>query len=309
MGRQKANTANGLAVAAVLTAAILWGTTGTAQAMLGGAVDPIWIGALRMLLGAATLWSLCLVVGRSDLRLAHVRSCWLAILCAGIAIGSYNLFFFEAVLRAGVGVGTMLTIGSAPIWATLIQSALGNRPTLPALFGQAMCIAGASFLVIGSDTGTVEPMGVLLALLSGLGYAIYSLFTSRAAQTVGPLPLAAASFTVAATLTTPFAAITTAPPALGTTTIAIVLFLGVIATGFAYAIYTFGLRTVQPSTAITLVLAEPLSAWLLAIVVVGEAASAPQMLGAVVLLTGLWIVIRVSRSTAATRLQSAGATA
>jgi len=50
------------------------------------------------------------------------------------------------------------------------------------------------------------------------------------------------------------------------------------------------LRRVAPSTAVTLALAEPLTAWVLAILVVGEPATLPRLAGAALLMAGLAIV-------------------
>ena len=41
-----ADTRRGITM--VLLAALLWGTTGTAQALAGGSLPPLWFGALRL---------------------------------------------------------------------------------------------------------------------------------------------------------------------------------------------------------------------------------------------------------------------
>jgi drug/metabolite transporter, DME family len=52
--------------------------------------------------------------------------------------------------------------------------------------------------------------------------------------------------------------------------LAMALYLGVVATGVAYVLFGFGLRRLPSATAVTLVLAEPLTAALLAAVVLDE---------------------------------------
>ena len=49
-----------LGIACILAAAMLWGTTGTAQAFAPPGSDPLVIGALRLLLGGSVL---CAVSG------------------------------------------------------------------------------------------------------------------------------------------------------------------------------------------------------------------------------------------------------
>ena len=45
--------------------------------------------------------------------------------------GAYQLFFFAGVSRAGVALGTLVAVGSAPLFAGLVGWAvLRHRPTL-----------------------------------------------------------------------------------------------------------------------------------------------------------------------------------
>ena len=64
-------------------------------------------------------------------------------------------------------------------------------------------------------------------------------------------------------------------------------FLGLVATALAYVLYTWGLIHVAASTAVTLALAEPLTAWVLATGIVGEPLTPLKMLGAAMVLLGL----------------------
>jgi len=53
---------------------------------------------------------------------------------------------------------------------------------------------------------------------------------------------------------------------------------------------------VPASTAVTLALAEPLTAWVLALVVVGESATPLKLAGAALLLAGLYVVTTDKRT-------------
>ena len=96
----------------VLGAALLWGTTGTAQAFAPSGFDPGVIGALRLLVGGIALLGLALY--RRELgRLRDWN--WLPLCMAAVFTASYQLCFFAAVARTGVAVGTIVGIGSAPV--------------------------------------------------------------------------------------------------------------------------------------------------------------------------------------------------
>ncbi len=276
-------------IAAVICAAMLWGTTGTLQAALPEGREPLVVASLRLSIGAAALLMLAAATpaGRVAFRTLPLPG----ILFAGLSIGLYNLLFFLAVVRAGVGIGTAIAIGSAPVWVTAFEIATTRRlPQARRALGQALSIAGAGLLVATGEAGSGLASGALLAALSGAAYAAYSLATSRIGHLAPPATLAAATFSVAALMTLPVLVLVPTAWLAGSGVWPVLLFLGVGATALSYALYTWGLRRVAPSTAVTLALAEPLTAWVLATLVVGEPATLPRLAGAGLLLAGLAIV-------------------
>ena len=279
------------AVALVLVAAVLWGSTGTLQALLPEGRAPLAVGALRMALGAATLLALALCHGPS--RRALARRPGRGVVLAGVAIGAYNLFFFRAVLDAGVGIGTAVTIGSAPLWTSAAERILwGRRQGALRLTGQAVSVAGVALLALADGAGPAPGRGLVLALAAGASYAAYSMLTARAGAGRPPLALAGTTFAVAALVTAPALALSPLGWLAAPGAWAPLLALGVGATGLAYLLYTAGLARLAPSTAVTLALAEPVTAWVLALVVVGERAGPAGAMGAVLVLAGLAIVTR-----------------
>lgn len=279
-------------IAAVIAAAILWGTTGTTQALLPPARDPLAVGALRLLVGAAALFLLALAATES--RRAFARLPWPAIAVAGSAMAAYNLLFFQAVLGAGVGVGTAIAIGSAPVWVTAFEAAAGKGwPSSLRLAGQALSIAGAALLVLaGTDEGGTAA-GMIRAALAGAAYAAYSLATAGAGRAAPSATVASATFGLAALLTLPVLVVLPPTWLTGAQAWAAILFLGAGATGLSYAFYTWGLGRIAASTAVTLTLVEPVTAWVLATFVVGEAVTVAKLAGASLILAGLTIVTLV----------------
>ncbi len=278
-----------IGIAAVVLAAMLWGTTGTVQALLPEGRDPLAVGALRLVFGAFGLLSMALLQPQS--RAGLFRLPLRGIIFAGVAIGAYNLFFFYAVTLAGVGVGTAVAIGSAPIWATLWERfAQGRRQGPLRLLGQAVSILGVGILGYGGGGAEGAVLGLLLALLAGGCYAAYSLATSSLSGQASSTAIAAATFSVAALVTAPVLAFVPLDW-MGETSAWIGLaFLGFGATALSYALYTWGLMRVAASTAVTLALAEPVTAWLLATLVVAEPVTLQSLSGVVMILAGLGVV-------------------
>ncbi len=283
------------ALLAVLAAAMLWGTTGTIQSFLPDSREPLVVGAVRLWVGAASLVLLALAPPAARRSFRQVPRG--PLLLAGGFIGLYNLLFFAAVTRAGVGIGTAITIGSAPLWVALYEAAyLRLRPSPRKLAGQALSVLGACLLVLSGQSEGVQPLGLLLALGAGLSYATYSLASSAMSGAAPSTTIAASTFTLAALLTTPVFFLVPFAWALEGTAPATLLLLGVLSTGVAYALYTWGLKTVAASTAVTLALAEPFTAWLLATFLVGEPATALKLTGAALLLVGLYVVTTEKRA-------------
>ncbi|MDG1969800.1 MAG: DMT family transporter [Paracoccaceae bacterium] len=275
----------------VLGAAVLWGTTGTIQAFLPEARDPLLVAGFRIVFGAATLFVLAALAQGAFAGFRQLPWGW--VLAAAASIAAYNLLFFKGVLGAGVGVGTVLAIGGAPIWVTLFTIVvLRRRPDRITMFGQGLSITGAALLVLSGGSESSSLSGIILSILAGAAYAAYSTITSKIRDAAPSVTVAAATFGMAAVLVVPVFFIAPLNWALALSPMALLIFLGVVVTGLSYALYTKGLQTVPAASAVTLALAEPLTAWLLATFLVGEANTPAKMAGAALLIAGLYVVSR-----------------
>ncbi len=275
----------------VLGAAVLWGTTGTIQAFLPDTRDPLLVAGFRMVFGAATLFVLAALAQGAFAGFRRLP--WRWVLAAAASIAAYNLLFFKGVLGAGVGVGTVLAIGGAPIWVTLFNVIVLRRmPDRITMSGQALSITGAALLVLSGGSESSSLTGIILSILAGAAYASYSTITSKISDAAPSVTIAAATFGVAAILVAPVFFIAPLDWALAPSPLALLVFLGVVVTGLSYALYTKGLQTVPAASAVTLALAEPLTAWLLATFLVGEANTPARMAGAALLIAGLYVVSR-----------------
>src|SRR3954454_34317 len=96
------------ASAEVLLAAILFGTTGTARALGASSGSSLGVGAARLAVGGAVLVAIAYRAG-DPTRPAVPRR---LLVLAGALTAVYQLAFFAGLDRAGVAVGTVVTIGS-----------------------------------------------------------------------------------------------------------------------------------------------------------------------------------------------------
>ncbi|MGH1464414.1 MAG: DMT family transporter [Cognatishimia sp.] len=280
-----------LGIGSVIVAAMLWGTTGTVQALLPAGREPLAVGALRLAIGAITL--LAMAMAHATSRRALVQLPWIGVFFAGGSIASYNLLFFWAVSEAGVGIGTAVTIGSAPLWATVYEALSRTAvPTRKRLLGQIISIFGVALMGFAVADSGGGAFGLVLALGAGASYASYSLITSQMGQKAPSTAIAAGTFTCAALMTLPVLALVPIAWAMTPDVWIAMGFLGVVATGLAYAMYTWGLTRVAASSAVTLALAEPVTAWLLATLIVKDPVTLVGAAGVILILMGLIIVAR-----------------
>ena len=282
-----------------LGAAVLWGTTGTARALAPTGAAPLAVGAARIAVGGAALVALALVRG------TLIRA-WppFPALASALAVAAYQLSFFEGVARAGVAVGTILAIGSAPAFAGLLAwIALGERPGTRWIVATAVAVAGIALLASPGAAATIDPLGLLLPLAAGASYAVYATATKRLLASADNVAVAAVAFGGGAVLLIPVLLVAdmrwlSEPRGLGA-----VLWLGIAATAVAYLLFTRALTRLPVSYGATLSLAEPLTASLLGVLVLGERLGPAQLAGAALVAAGL-AVLATARSAAASAPRS-----
>ncbi|GKX59365.1 DMT family transporter [Leminorella grimontii] len=294
-----------IGIALALSAAFLWGTAGTAQSFVRGATSPYWIGAFRLMVACLFFHLLFFYrtsVGskaqdghaiHSDRPLGR-KEYWLLIAIAGVCMGLYNLAFFAGIKATGIAIGTATTIGSAPIWAGLMQ-AIGMKKPLPGIWwlGTLCATAGGTWMVLSqSDSWQINVTGLLICLSAGFCYALYTLVSKRLVSTSSPLTITKHTFTTAIFIATPIAWALAGTPTISPMSVAVILYLGLLTTGVAYLLYTQALRHISAPTGVALGLIEPIVAFILAIAVAHEAVNLLATVGLCLILVGLWLVLR-----------------
>lgn len=279
----------------VACAAVLWGTAGTAQTFLdAGELSPLWVAALRLFFAASLF--LPLLTYREGCRALSIPKdgSLRLILACGVAMAAYNLLFFAAMRAAGVAVGTAIVIGSAPVWATAIECMRGGaRPAPGRLFGLSIAIAGGVLMATaGREDFSVSLSALGVCLSAGLAYASFTVMTKELVGSLSPIRATALSFTLAMFLAFAVAFAASPLPVLTLKGIGVTLYLGLLTTGAAYLLFSSGLRHLKASTGVALSLLEPVTAFLLAVTVAGEAVTFSAVVALILLLGGLFLVLR-----------------
>lgn len=284
---------------AILLAATLWGTTGTAQALVLDHTTPLTIGAARIVVGGFLLFFIA--VARRGAELAALlgpaqvqrRRIHLLLAAAACSVGLYQVAFFASVATTGVVVGTVVTIGSAPAFAGLLARLTGRRQSRRWLLATAGAATGLVALVSGGQAAGVDPLGVVLALTSGFGYAVYATVAGHLiADGADDLAVIATVFGGAGLIMLP--ALLAASPGwlLSGFGLVVTAYLGAITTAVGYLLYARGLRTTTVPAATTLTMAEPVVAAVLGLVVVGEQLGGTALAGLALVVASLALLVR-----------------
>ncbi|MFK0273261.1 DMT family transporter [Ensifer sp. NPDC090286] len=282
--------------ACVLTASALWGTTGTTATLASG-VSPLGIGAVAMGLGGLLL---ALTALRSIVKSrAKLTVQWPMLLLGSLSVAIYPLAFYSSMHLAGVAIGTVISIGSAPLAASLIERFFdGQKLTTRWLLGAAAGLGGAVLLTFSESHGsggaadpTAVLYGILLGLVSGLLYALYSWVARRLMQAgIPPRAAMGSIFGLGGMALLPVLAFTGAPLLASTTNIAVGIYMALVPVLVAYVLFAYGLARVSATMATTLSLLEPVIAAVLAVVIVGERLPAEGWVGIGLIVGSLFIL-------------------
>lgn len=281
------NTQDGFGL--LVLAGLLWGTggvTGAALADSSGLSAPA-VAAYRLGLGGGLLALLLMARRRWPPRSTAGRT---RIAVTGLLAAAFQASYFGAVAQATVSVATLVTIGSAPMLVVLAQSVRRRRmppvrqvrPLLLGVVGLALLVGGPA--PEGTDPGRAL-VGILLALCAGASFAALSMVAARPHLDTTPEVVTGYGFVlggaVLAACTAPFAPLTFAatPASLG-----LVVLFAVVPTALAWTLYFRGLGHAGPAVATLVALLEPLTATVLAVLLLGESVTATVALGGALLL-------------------------
>ncbi|TYL54138.1 EamA family transporter [Agromyces mariniharenae] len=305
-------------VVAVLLASVCFGTTGTAQA-LGPEASSASVGAARILIGGGALGLIALFLYFAGRRggatgtsaastpgvgLAARRRVptWVIVGIGALGVLAYQPAFFAGTAANGVAVGTVVALGSAPVITGALDWMLRRRyPGHRWLVATAIATAGVAILAGATDQGSAgaSPLGLLASLGAGASYAVYTLAGKALLdRDWTPTGSMGALFGVAAIASLPVLLSTDASWLATGPGLVMALWLGLVTTTLAYVLFGIGLRGLAPATVSTLTLAEPLTAGILGVAVLGETLSAGGLLGLAVLAAGIVVLATTGRGRA-----------
>jgi DME family drug/metabolite transporter len=254
------------------------------------------IGTLRLAIGGVSMLLIMLMTsGVPQLKGWPLKTT----LSAALFTALYQAFFFAGVAKTGVAVGTIVGIGSAPVAGGLLGYFFrGERPGRSWFVATALAIVGCIVLTLSSGGDVViDLMGVALAIGAGVAYAAYTLVIKGLLEKHDANAVVAIVFCVGALMLAPLLIGREMAWLAAPRSIVVVLHLGLVTAALAYWLFARGLRLVPVATAVTLTLAEPLTAGLLGLLVLGEQLNPVSFAGIALIFSGLAVLSLGGRKT------------
>jgi drug/metabolite transporter (DMT)-like permease len=273
--------------------ALIWGHSFLFVKLAVGSLAPTWIVTTRMLLGGTLL--LLLALARRDPLPRDSRT--LGKLAFIGLLGSGIPWAGQAWAQAYLDSGLVAVLNACTPLATLGLAVLSGQERLERhrLIGIAIAIAG-TLVVVGGEVGAGRSvLALVVAVLATLGYAYAAVFTrGHITGRIANVPAAAFQLLLGAAFLVPLSTVLYGPPpsSLPPLVLAALLALGLLGTGIGFLIYFTLLGRVGATNTSMVTYLIPLVAILAGTLVRGERFGANVLVGALLLVGGVWIAQR-----------------
>jgi drug/metabolite transporter, DME family len=286
-----------LGLVQVSLAGVLWGTGGLGVQVIREhePMAVLTISAWRMGLAALVLVGAVWLLGQAGDVRRLLRERPGPAVAAGVATGAYQALYFGSVVSVGVTVATVVSLGLAPVIVTTVECVRDRRPPSRGALG-VLILALTGLVLVSStaglgETGPRPALGVVLAVLSGTTYAVTTMVAESIAVTTTPLALTSVATVAGAIALLPFgllaargdAPLVTSDPV----AVATLVYLGVFTMALAYGLLYAGLRTTSGSAAVVASLLEPVTAAVVAALVLDERLGAAGIVGTLLILAAV----------------------
>jgi len=273
----------------VFSAGALWGTMGIfvrSLASLGfSSMQIVW---LRVFIAAIIIGIGMLIYNRKLFKI-NIRDIWCFIGTGILSVASFTYFYFISIQLISMSAAAVF-LYTAPVFV-MIMSAIIYKEKITVL-KIAACLAafcGCLFTsgLIGSGK-TLVPMGIITGILSGLGYALYSIFGKYAVKkNYNSLTVTFYTFLICTLGITLFCDVPSLVVAFTQKPVSIIyaLIMGVLSAALPYILYTMGLARIESGKAAVIASIEPVVATIMGLVVYKEKIDIFGIIGIVLIIS------------------------
>lgn len=282
-------------------AGALWGTVGIATQLIAGEPLAPEVSALsRTAIGALVLFGAAAFLAPAGSGPVP----WPVVAIFGLAGAVFQITLFASYPVVGVSVAVIVTACLPVVLVACWDTLVARLPPGPELTG-AILIAGAGVVLAGLGSDAPRPeygggdslAGLLLVGLSSFAFAAVAIAGRELGARMHPLRAAGLGLAATAVAIGAFAILRSLASDTASTAIraapsvrdlALLAYVGVVATGGAYCAFVTGLSRASSATAgLAPTLVEPAVATLLAALVLHERMTALSLTGCLMVVTGM----------------------
>jgi len=245
------------------------------------------IALVRASMGALFLLGMILAQKRRPDWKGILRN-WKPLLLSSVAMATEWILLFEAYRYTTVAVATLCYYMSAVFVMIAAPFILKEKLTAHKAFCAAAAVIGMVLVsgVLDGQAGAFSPVGVALGLTAAVFYAVIVLCNKRV-KNISSYDTTFIQLFAVALILLPYVLLTedvTQFASLEPLGLTMLLSVGAIHTGIAYAMYFSSLQKIKAQTAALFSYLDPVIALLLSVFVLREGMSIPGMIGAVIVL-------------------------
>lgn len=283
----------------IIAAAVLWGSLGVAgRIAFRFGVTPLEAAFFRAAISSALLLPAMLIADSAALRV-RPRDLGLFAAFGLISIAVFFFVYLFAIERASIATAAIL-LYTAPAFVVILSALVfGEDLSWAKVAAIVLAFAGCVLVVRGYDLRALRLSlpGILAGLASGFTYAMYSIFGKTALRRYSPFTTLAYALGFGAVflgaVAIPAGVVRLSHPPQGWWAI---VYLAVVTTLLAQALYLSGLRQVEAGRASLAATLEPVVAAVLGFVLLGEVLDTWQIVGGALVLTAVCAVGLIPRT-------------
>lgn len=275
---------------------LIWGTSFLWIKIAVSEISPLVLVGFRTLFGAAFLFGVITLGGRTRLRWQELRP-WLGVFSVvaliNVAIPFVLISWSEQYITSGIA---SILNSSVPLFTILLAPFLlqDDQPSPAKILGLLIGFAGivVIFLPELAQGMNQNLIGMGVMLLAALSYSLGGIYSRLKAQTLPPQVQAFLQLALAALIIWSVTLLAERPPVLPQqplTWIAL-LWLGILGSGLAYILFFSLLHKIGPTRTTTVTYIPPLVGTLLGMLFLGERITWLAIAGGLMVISGIVVI-------------------
>lgn len=271
----------------IIISALLWGTIGIFTRNLSDlGFKSVQIVAVRAFITVVVLGIIILLKDRSLFKI-HLRDLWMFFGTGICSFLFFNICYMSSTIENSLSVACILMYTS-PFWVTMLSAPLfKEKITSLKCICLLICFIGCIFMCLSGSLRCTK-LGFIYGLLSGFGYALYSIFGKYAAKKYNALTITFYTFLFALIGSLPICHLETLIPLITTVRGSInCVAVSILCTILPYILYTYGLSKTEAGKASVLSIIEPCMTTVVGMIAFSEMPGISGFAGIMLVIAGL----------------------